>query len=125
MSKKTNGVWTEGRFRAFITSTLRGGMRRYPPKWEVLKESSVGKKVNKASGRQALHHKCFKCKLDFPAKEVQVDHKEPVVDPMMGFVNWDTFIERLFCDKKNLQVLCKACHKVKTQKEKDDRKSIQ
>jgi len=30
---RNNGEWTEGRYRSFITSTLRGGMRRWPPKW--------------------------------------------------------------------------------------------
>jgi len=110
--------WSEGRLKAFITSTLRGGMRRYPPKWEVLKEACVGKEINSKTKRLAFHYKCAKCKKKFPAKEVQVDHKLPVVDPVIGFVSWDVFIERLFCLKKNLQVLCTGCHEKKTAKER-------
>ena len=56
---------------------------------------------------------------EFPATEIQVDHKKPVVDPKIGFVDWNTYITRMFCKKSNLQVLCKSCHTKKTKKEKD------
>ena len=69
----------------------------------------------------AAHYTCAECKLEFPAKEVQVDHIDPVVVPSEGFVSWDKFISRLFCDKQNLQVLCKPCHKNKTAEEKKER----
>ena len=121
--KSTSTGWTEGRLRSFITSTIRGGFRRYPPKFQVLKEALWGKKVNPKSGREAAHYTCASCTLEFPAKEVQVDHIAPVVDPVVGFVSWDLFIERLFCSKENLQVLCKECHAVKTKEEKELRKN--
>src|SRR5512139_4098738 len=99
-----NKGWTEGRLRSFITSTIRAGFRRFPPKFEVLKAALTGKKVNEATGRVAAHYRCADCKKDFPQKNVQVDHIKPVVDPKVGFVSWDVFIERLFCEAKNLQV---------------------
>lgn len=114
--------WTEGRLRSFITSTLRGGMRRYPPKWQALKAAFVGKKINPKTNRVSMHYKCNGCKKDFPSKEVEVDHIKPVVDPVKGFVSWDEFISRLYCKVSNLQVLCKTCHKKKTDKEKLKRK---
>lgn len=114
--------WTEGRIKGFITSVLRGGYRRWPPKYETLKEAQVGKKTNKETKRVAMHYKCNKCKKDYPAKAVQVDHIKPVVDIKTGFTTWDDFIERLYCGKDNLQVLCKLCHDVKTKKEKKQRK---
>jgi len=104
--------------KAFITSGLRACSRRYPPKFETLNEAKTEKKINKKTKRLAQHYRCKACKDDFPSSEVQVDHKVPVVDPVIGFVDWNTFIERLFCDKKNLQVLCTECHKKKTNKEK-------
>jgi|TARA_R110002153_G_scaffold87801_4_gene216767 ribosomal protein L44E len=113
--------WTEGRLKSFITSVLRGGYRRYPPKYETLKESFVGKKVNKATGRQAMHYKCAKCKKDYPAKSVNVDHIKPVVCPKEGFKDWDTFVKRLYCSKENLQVLCSKCHDKKTATERKAR----
>ncbi len=110
--------WSEGRKKAFITSVLRSGSRRWPPKYQTLNEAKTEKKINSATKRLAQHYKCKKCKKDFPAKMVQVDHIKPVVDPKVGFVDWNTFIDRLFCERNNLQVLCKACHDLKTKKEK-------
>jgi hypothetical protein len=110
--------WTEARLKAFIISGLRAASRRYPPKFETLNEAKTTKRVNPASGRLAQFYRCNACKEEFPAKDVAVDHKKPVVDPKVGFVDWNTFIERLFCDKKNLQCLCHECHLLKSQKER-------
>jgi len=113
--------WTPARRKAFIVSVLRSGTRRWPPKYETLNEAKTEKKINALTGRLAQHYKCKKCRKDFPAKMVQVDHIKPVVLPGEGFVDWNTFIERLFCDKGNLQVLCLGCHEKKTKKEKKDK----
>ena len=110
--------WTEGRIRSFITSTLRAGSRRWPPKYTTLNNAKTEKKVNEKTGRVAQHYKCKKCKNEFTSKDVEVDHIKPVIDPKKGFVSWDDYIARLFCDETNLQVLCKTCHKIKTDKEK-------
>lgn len=117
----TKTSWTEGRIKSFITSVLRAGSRKWPPKYNTLNSACVGQKINEKSGRLAKHYKCKKCKQDFPAKDVTVDHIKPVVGPE-GFVSWDLFIERLFCPEKNLQVLCKSCHSIKTKKETTKRK---
>ena len=122
--KTTNGFhrmkeWTEARLKAFIISALRAGSRRYPPKFETLNEAKTTKKINERTGRLAQHYRCKACKGEFPATEIQVDHKKPVVDPKIGFVDWNTYIARLFCKKNNLQILCRTCHTKKTKKEKD------
>lgn len=114
--------WTDGRVKGFITALIRSGFRKWPPKYECLNAAKVGKKVNKATGRVAEHYKCKKCRKHFVAKDVQVDHIDPVVDPKVGFVNWDTFISRLLCTVDNLQVLCTGCHKKKTDEERKERK---
>lgn len=114
--------WTDGRKKSFITSLIRAGFRRWPPKYEALAKAKTGKKINKATGRMAEHYRCAACKKHFVAKDVQVDHKDPVVCTKEGFVNWDTFIERLLCTVDNLQVLCTGCHKKKTDKERQERK---
>jgi 5-methylcytosine-specific restriction endonuclease McrA len=117
------GAWTEGRYRSFITSTLRGGARRWPPKYETLNLAKTEKKVNSKTGRIAQHYLCNHCNKEFPAKDVQVDHISPVVDPNKGFKTWDVFIERLFCERDNLQVLCTSCHKIKSNQEKQEKKN--
>ena len=113
--------WTEGRLKSFITSTIRSGFRRWPEKYEALNKAKAGKKVNEVTGRLAEHYKCEHCKKTYVSKDVQVDHIDPVVPPS-GFTSWDDFINRLFCSAKNLQVLCKTCHQVKTKKETAERK---
>ena len=120
--KRNGGEWTDARFRSFVTSALRAASRRWPPKFKALKEAFVGRKTNKKTGKLAMHYKCAKCKEHFVATDVQVDHVLPVVDPKVGFIGWDSFIDRIFCEIENLQVLCKPCHKVKTEEEKAERK---
>lgn len=70
---------------------------------------------------------CAECQQIVPAtikingkrvKNVHVDHIEPIVDPLVGFVSYDVMIERMFCESDNLQVLCNDCHTTKTDKEK-------
>ncbi len=111
-------TWTEGRFRAFITSALRSAFRKFPNKFAVLKRAFEGKRINKRTGREAAHYKCATCEKLYVAKDVQVDHIEPVVSPSEGFVSWDVYIQRLYCDETNLQVLCTSCHKKKTASER-------
>ena len=111
-----SGQWTKARFTSFVKSQLRGG--RWPPKYECLNLAKTGRKINKKTGRMAMHYLCNECGEEFPAKEVVADHIEPVVDPDVGFVDWDTFIERLYVETDGFQCLCKPCHKVKTDEEK-------
>lgn len=116
---RNGGQWTEARFHSFIKSSLRAASRRWPPKYETLNDACVGTKTNVKTGRLAKHYRCAICSGEFPAKEVQVDHKEPIIDPTVGFVDWDLVIDRMFCEKNNLQVLCTdPCHKSKTAAEK-------
>lgn len=51
-------------------------------------------------------------------QNIFVDHIAPIVDPEVGFVSWDEFIERMYCEKDNLQLLCKACHDLKSSDER-------
>ena len=113
--------WTKGRLNAFIIAVLRSGTRRYPPKWETLKDAYVGIRLNEKTNREGKHYLCALCEGEFPAKEVEVDHIEPVI-PSKGFTSWDDYIARLFCDKSNLQVVCKGCHKIKSYNEGQERK---
>lgn len=114
--------WTEGRLKAFIIAVLRSGTRRYPPKWETLKDAYVGIRLNEKTNREGKHYLCALCEGEFPAKEIQVDHIIPVTGPE-GFTTWDNYIERLFCSKDNLQAICVGCHKIKSYNETQERKS--
>ena len=93
-------------------------MRKFPAKWEALEAACVGSLVNQKTGRKAKHYKCAMCGNLFVAKDVEVDHVTPVVDPATGFTTWDEFIKRLYCSTENLQVLDKECHKEKSASER-------
>lgn len=112
------GKWTEARFNSFVTSTLRSGARRWQPKYDTLNAAKTEKKINKKTGRLAQHYRCELCQGEFTSTNMEVDHIKPVVDPVKGFESWDKFIDRLFCEKENLQAICKPCHLEKTKKEK-------
>lgn len=120
--KRNGGEWTEARFKSFVTSALRAASRRWPPKYKALKEAFAGRKVNAKTGKLAMHYTCAACNKLYVATDVQVDHIKPVVDPKKGFVSWDSFIDCMFCEIENLQVMCKPCHKIKTDQEKLERK---
>lgn len=47
-----------------------------------------------------------------------MDHIVPIIDPCVGFTDWDEFIENLYCELDNLQVLCWSCHEEKTGEER-------
>ena len=119
---RNGGDWTDSKFKSFITSALRASSRRWPPKYKALKQAFVGRKVNVKTNKLAMHYLCVACEGEFVATDVQVDHIHPVVDPKTGFVSWDVYIDRMFCEIENLQVMCKTCHKVKTNQEKFERK---
>lgn len=52
--------------------------------------------------------------------DIQADHIIPVANTD-GFQDWNSYIEALFCDKSNFQVLCKYHHDVKTLREQYER----
>ena len=121
VKERNGGEWSDARFRSFVTSALRAASRRWPVKYKALKAAFTGRQVNAKTGKLAMHYKCAKCKKLFVAADVQVDHVQPVVDPKKGFVGWDVYIDRMFCEIENLQVLCRSCHAVKTADEKKQR----
>lgn len=114
---RNGGQWTEARFTSFVKGALRQATMKWGPKNEILSEART---------RRGFYH-CDGCKQEVPAttkegrkrvKNVHVDHNPPVIDPEIGWQSWDSFIERLFCEKDKLRVLCTACHKQVTDEEK-------
>lgn len=65
--------------------------------------------------------RCEKCRK--LTDKVDVDHKDPIVDPEVGFKDWNTYFERMFCDPSNLWGICQSCHRHKTKQEFAIRKS--
>lgn len=124
MADKTrcNNNWTESRFNSFIKSTLRRASMRWAPINTCKVEARHYEKLLNAKGRKVFHSICAICGDITPETLCSVDHINPVV-PLSGFTNWDDIINRLFCEKEGLQVLCSPCHDKKTLKEREIAKS--
>ena len=115
---RANGSMTEGAFRSFIKSGLRRMSVRWKPKNDVKKEARHNEKLPNNKGRLVFHSKCNECGGIVPETTVTVDHIIPIIDPEVGFTNWDDVISALFCEVEGLQVLCVPCHTDKTKREK-------
>jgi 5-methylcytosine-specific restriction endonuclease McrA len=115
---RNGGTMTESAFWSFIRSALRQKSRWWKPISEC--KANARRPYKGPSKRQKFEYKCTCCGDWFPEKLVNVDHIIPA-----GSLNCKEdlpgFVERLFCEQENLQVLCEACHNVKTKKDKDER----
>lgn len=120
---------------AAIRSAVRRVFSRSPAVIEVLEEGRRERPRYKKDGTLAkvphVEYDCQGCGRWFKKKDIAVDHIDPVIHPERGFVDWNEFIDRLWCDKSNLQRLCKyflkdkdkhggepSCHYKKTQEER-------
>lgn len=119
---RCHGTLTEAGYRGFIRSLLRKGSMRWRPKSAAKMAARHHEKLPGRGGRLVYHSTCAHCGGLFPETTTEVDHVTPVVDPEIGFTSWDDFIERLFCEADQLQVLCNTCHLKKTNAEKEKAK---
>lgn len=115
------GKWTDARFNSFIRSALRSAHGRWGPKAEAKRNARVSRGV----------YRCADCDGLVPAtlpalpgrkrrrNNAVVDHINPVVDPNVGFLDWNTYISRMFVEVEGYQVLCWACHEAKTKEERE------
>lgn len=86
--------------------------------WKKTPMASIAKQKSKRSrGR----FECARCKELFSINNMQLDHRIPVVDIERGFETLEIFVDRLFCDDSNLDMLCKPCHYEKTSLENEIR----
>lgn len=114
-------------------AAIRGALRRTFSRSPVIREVlfKVRREVPKynqdgaRSKKDAVQYRCNVCGNYVGSTKVSVDHINPVVSVSEGFVDFNTFIERLFCDATNLQVICDDCHNTKTQAERISRLLLQ
>lgn len=114
---RCNKQWTEARYRSFIISLLRRGTYKWAPRSKVQSDARVGRGLYLCAGCNQtvpLTYKEGRKKI----QNIFVDHIKPVVDPKAGFTTWDDYIEGMFCEEENLQVLCKSCHDKKSDEER-------
>jgi hypothetical protein len=128
IAKKTN----EFVLYRFLIAVLRRSYRKTPAYRSALNSAKQEYFEDTKSGgkRRRVHFKCANCGRFFHfkpgAKEIAVDHIDPVIDPKIGFESYDKLIDRLFNGK--VQVLCnykgeregtRSCHYIKTKAERE------
>ena len=92
------------KLKAFLIPVLRRATYRYKERSNALRNARIDRGV----------YECALCKGRFKQKEIVLDHIIPIVDPKLGFTNWDDYINRMFCDASGYQVICKSCNEGKT-----------
>ena len=109
------GTMTESAFWSFIRSALRNKSMWWKP---ILQCKLSAKRIYKGPNkRQKFEYQCNTCNNWFPEKKINVDHIHPA-GSLNCAADLPGFVERLFCEKENLQVLCSGCHDEKTKIEK-------
>lgn len=117
---RANNTWTESRFFSFLRSNLRRASVKWPPIHAAKKDAR--RAYEGPDKNRKWEYQCAICKGWFKGTDTQVDHIEPA-GSLKSFEDLQGFVERLFCEKDGLQVLCKTCHKnEKTDKENESRR---
>jgi len=110
------GTMTESAFWSFIRSALRQKSRWWKP---ILQCKYEARRPYKGPNkRQKFEYLCNSCGKWFPEKKINVDHIHPA-GSLNCAADLPGFVERLFCEVDNLQVLCEKCHDEKTKLEKN------
>jgi len=122
--KKKKGVYNpEGSVR----NAMRRAFSRSPLVITMTREENFRKvpqylKNGERHKIDAAEHLCACCGK-WKRGKVAIDHIVPVVDPEVGFVDFNTYYARMFVQSKaELQKLCLACHDQKTSAEDITRK---
>lgn len=106
----------------FVKNLLRSGTFKWKPRSiaknkgrvQILTECKSRKGI--ISKRMIWFYSCATCPPEklYREKSIKMDHIEPVVDPLVGYKDLETYADRMFCGEENFQRLCQDCHDKKT-----------
>lgn len=111
---RASNTMTEAQYISFVKSALRSASRRWRPIYETLRKARVERGKYLCNGCGGIVPPTLNKK-----RNLAIDHREPIISPETGFIDWNTFISALFCEEDNLQLLCIGCHKEKSKKERE------
>jgi len=120
--KKQNRLAKPLNLFAHIVRQLRDRFYVWPPYIQTVRKARRERVRYKENGEKSkrpyVEYECASCKSRSPRSEVQVDHITPVI-ALTGPGSIQELVDRQFTS--DLQMLCKACHKQKTNKERKER----
>lgn len=111
--------------KAKIVATLRLLHRQWQPKKEARKRDNYKVQdgfFKNGNAKYKTVADCFECGIQCNVKETDMDHVDPVVSVQDGFVDWNTYISRLFATVDKYRTMCKPCHKAKSKIENAERR---
>jgi 5-methylcytosine-specific restriction endonuclease McrA len=114
IKNRNNGTMSEAAFWGMIRATLRNKSRFWKPSAQCVQNAK--RKYVGPNKKQKFEYQCNSCKKYFKRQDVNVDHIIPV-GTLKSAQDLPGFVERLFCEVKGLQLLCKKCHDAKTKKD--------
>lgn len=109
---------------------IKGAIRRVFSRSELRRkalDAALVKDYNDPSRKRVTRWgRCAECKILTPLYLLEIDHKVPIVPigSTLEEMNWDDVIDNIWCDERNLQAVCKDCHKAKTKEENAERRKI-
>ena len=105
------GTMSEAEFWQFI----RNALRRRSMYWKPISKARLlaRRKYTGIDKRQKFEYQCAKCKKFYKGTQIYVDHIIPV-GSLTNSYDLPHFVETLFCEIDNLQVLCVDCHNFKS-----------
>lgn len=111
--------------RGLIKGALRRVFSRSDLRRRVI-ELTIVKVTDSTRPRVKRWSQCPMCETLTPTYLMQVDHVAPIVplETTLEEMSWDTVVDRMWCEEKGLQGICKICHSRKTKAENKQRRQI-
>ena len=108
---------------------LKGAIRRVFSRSDLRRkivELTVVQHEDKTRPRVKTWCKCPSCLEFVPKSYLQVDHIEPIIrlNESLDDLDWNTIIDRVWCEENNLVAICKPCHETKTKAEAKERRRL-
>jgi 5-methylcytosine-specific restriction endonuclease McrA len=108
---------------------IKGALRRVFSRSELRREVVAASIIDYRDPNRPRVKKWSQCKLcatKTPTYLIVIDHIDPVVPIEMAFedMSVDVVIDRIWCEKNNLQFLCETCHNAKSKLENKARREF-
>lgn len=108
---------------------IKGAIRRVFSRSDLRRkalQASVTDHIDPSRKRVTRWSKCTKCGKLEPSYLMEIDHIDPVVPEGKSLedMTWDELVDRVWCDERLLQAICKPCHKDKTKAEGVQRRKL-